>query len=128
MRGKTKQLSAYLNIFDFMRNILSSMSNRVRYNMVYWISRSFRFECFCDASIDVGLPSSNLIEKNGSSFVNHLEGGHGLNAIFLGNSWVFVYIDFDQIHTMFLALRDYIGGNGLAGSAPCGVEVNQTFV
>ena len=81
-----------------------------------------------EASIDVGLSSSDFFKDNISRFVNNLESGHGLDGVFPSNSPVFVDINFNQIDSSLFALRNNIGCNSFARSTPGSMEINQAFI
>lgn len=74
------------------------------------------------------MASSNFLEDHVSVAVDDLEGRHGLDAVFLGNSSVLVDVDLDEVDALDLALRHDIGSDSLAGSAPGGVEVYEASV
>lgn len=46
----------------------------------------------------------------------------------MGNLSVLVDVHLDQVDALLLALGHHIGSDGLAGSAPGGVEINKTAV
>lgn len=48
-----------------------------------------------------------------------------MDAVFLGNAWVLVDINLDEVDTFLLAFTDDIGSDSFARSAPGGMEVNQ---
>ena len=81
-----------------------------------------------NAGIDIGLASSNFLKDDSAGLVNDLEGGHSLDGVLLGNVGVLVNINLDEVHSLLMALLNNVGGDGSAGSAPGGVEVDQALV
>ena len=93
-----------------------------------WIYRFSWSFAFFKASIDVSLSSSNFFKDNVSTFVNDLEGWHGLDTILCSNFSILVNVDLDQVNALLFAFRYDVRSNSFAGSAPGGVEVDQALI
>ena len=78
-----------------------------------------------EAGVDIALSSTDFLKDLVAVLVEHFEGGHRLDAVLLGHVSGLVDIDLDQVDASLGGLLGDVGGDGLAGSAPGGVEIDE---